>query len=159
MDSEIRDIIARALEWDEAHCGYDRATGGLDPALRGRAPAGLPYTAWQLVEHLRITQSDILDFCRNPDHEERSWPDDYWPPAAAPPSDAAWIESLAAFTRDRAALQGLARDSGIDLAARIPHGEGQTYGRELLLAADHAAYHLGELVVVRRLLDAWPPPA
>jgi hypothetical protein len=123
---------------------------------RGRTPAGLPYSPWQLLEHLRIAQHDILDFCRNPDYRELSWPDDYWPAAAAPPFAAAWDESIRQFREDRAALQALARDSAVDLGARIPHGTGQTYLRELLLAADHAAYHVGELIVVRRLLGAWP---
>jgi hypothetical protein len=108
------------------------------------------------VEHLRRTQHDILDFCRNPAYRELAWPDDYWPDTEGPPSSAAWTESIRAFERDREALEALARDPAIDLLAAIPHGDGQTYLRELLLAADHAAYHLGELIVVRRLLGSWP---
>jgi hypothetical protein len=155
-DEAAREQLARLLSWEEAHAGFDKAVAGLPEPLRGRAPAGLPYSPWQLVEHLRITQHDILDFCRNPGYQELDWPDDYWPAAAAPPSAAAWDESLRRFLEDRAALQAMARDPAIDITARIPHGSGQTYLRELLLAADHAAYHLGELVVVRRLLGAWP---
>ena len=125
--------------------------------LRGTNPSNLPYSPWQLVEHLRITQADILDFCRNPKYRELTWPDDYWPSSKSPPDFTAWDNSVRDFLRDRAALQDLSRDPKINLEARIPHGEGQTYLREILLAADHAAYHIGELVVVRRLLGAWPP--
>jgi hypothetical protein len=125
--------------------------------LRGTKPASLPYSPWQLIEHLRITQADILDFCRNPKYRELKWPDDYWPSSTSPPDSAAWHESIQGFQRDRAALQDLSNDPTINLEARIPHGDDQTYLREILLAADHAAYHIGELVVVRRLLGAWPP--
>ncbi len=156
MNSELRDHVAKLLGWQEAHAGFDKAVAELPEPLRGRVPHGLPYSPWQLVEHMRITQHDILDFCRNPAYQEVSWPDDYWPRSPAPPSAAAWDETLRRFREDRAALQRLARDPAIDLAARIPHGTGQTYLRELLLAADHTAYHVGELIVVRRLLGAWP---
>jgi hypothetical protein len=151
----IRDHLAGLFEWGEAHATYESAVADLPPDLRGRAPAGLPYSPWQLVEHLRITQHDILDFCRNPSYRELEWPADYWPGSAAPPSAQAWDESLRRYREDRAALQALARDPAVELTARIPHGTGQTYLRELLLVADHAAYHLGELIVVRRLLGAW----
>jgi hypothetical protein len=153
--SSLRDQLARLLSWEDAHAGFDMAVADLPPALRGTAPAGLPYSPWQLVEHLRITQRDILDFCGKADYEELSWPRDYWPPSASPPSAAAWQSSIEQFRQDRAALEAIARDPAIDLEARIPHGTGQTYLRELLLAADHAAYHVGELIVVRRLLGAW----
>ena len=156
MNSELRDHVAKLLGWREAHAGFDKAVADLSEPLRGRVPQGLPYSPWQLVEHMRITQHDILDFCRNPAYQEVSWPDDYWPRSPAPPSASAWDETLRRFREDRAALQGLARDPAIDLAARIPHGTGQTYLRELLLVADHTAYHVGELIVVRRLLGAWP---
>ena len=155
MEATLRDHIARLLDWEEAHAGFESAVAELPTTLRGSAPAGLPYSPWQLVEHLRITQHDILDFCVNPKYREMAWPDDYWPASAAPPTAAAWDESLRRFRDDRAALQRLARDPAIELSARIPHGTGQTYLRELLLAADHAAYHIGELIVVRRLLGAW----
>ena len=155
-ETDLRDHIARLLDWGEAHPSFDTAVAGLPAPLRGRTPDGLPYSPWQLVEHLRITQHDILDFCLNPDYRELAWPDDYWPSSSAPPSPKAWDESVRRFGEDRAALQRLARDPAVDLGARIPHGTGQTYLRELLLEADHAAYHVGELIVVRRLLGAWP---
>jgi hypothetical protein len=156
MDATLRDHVAGLLDWGEAHATFDTAVAGLPEPLRGRAPAGLPYSPWQLVEHLRITQHDLLDFCINPEYRELDWPNDYWPPSPTPPSAKAWDESVRRFRDDLAALQRLARDPSVDLAARIPHGTGQTYLRELLLAADHAAYHIGELIVVRRLLGAWP---
>jgi hypothetical protein len=152
----LREHLAKLLSWGDAHVTFDAAVADLPAALRGQAPTGLPYSPWQLLEHLRITQADILDFCRNPTYAEISWPDDYWPSSAAPGSSTAWDDSVRQFQHDRAALQQLARDPAIDLEARIPHGSGQTYLRELLLAADHTAYHLGELIVVRRLLGAWP---
>lgn len=150
----LREQLIKLLSWEDAHVGFDAAVADIPPRLRGTAPLGLPYSPWQLVEHLRITQYDILDFCRNPAYQEMSWPKDYWPPAASP-SPAAWDASTEQFRRDRSALEKLAGDPAIDLEARIPHGTGQTYLRELLLVADHTAYHLGELIVVRRLLGAW----
>ena len=152
----LGDQLAKLLGWEDAHVGFDAAVADLPVALRGEQPADLPYSPWQLVEHLRITQHDILEFCRNSEYVELSWPNDYWPASSSPDSPSAWEESLAQFRQDRAALQRMARDPDIELEARIPHGTGQTYLRELLLAADHAAYHLGELIVVRRLLGAWP---
>lgn len=155
QNAALRAHIAKALDWEDAHVGFDKALEGLPPELRGRRPAGLPYSPWQLIEHLRLTQHDILDFCRNPKYAERDWPKDYWPPTDAPPSPAAWDESVAGFHRERDALKLLANDAALDLFAKIPHGSGQTYFRELLLIADHNAYHLGQLVTVRRLLGAW----
>ncbi|HKU63303.1 MAG TPA: DinB family protein [Gemmatimonadales bacterium] len=154
-ESELRAQLARALGWDEAHAGFDRVVEGIGPEFRGRAPGGLPYSPWQLLEHMRLAQEDILEFCRNPDYTERRWPDDYWPGAAEPPDAGAWEGSIAALRRDREALAGLARDPSNDLTAPLPHGSGQTLLRELLLVLDHTAYHLGELVVVRRALGIW----
>ncbi len=154
-ESEIRSQLARALGWDDAHAGFDRAVDGIAPEFRGRAPAGLPYSPWQLLEHLRLTQEDILDFCRNPDYRERRWPNDYWPASAEPPDAEAWDRSVAAVRRDREALGRLAEAPTVDLTAPLPHGSGQTLLRELLLVLDHTAYHLGELVVVRRTLGIW----
>jgi uncharacterized damage-inducible protein DinB len=152
-----RAAIAQLLDWEEAHPSLEKAAKDLPPDLQGQAPAGLPYSPWQLLEHIRLTQHDILDFCRNPGYEEPHWPDDYWPKAATPPAATAWRQSLAGWRDDLKGLQRLATDSSIDLLDRIPHGTGQTYLRELLLVADHTAYHVGELIVVRRLLGAWPP--
>ena len=155
-DTALRAQLARALGWDEAHAGFDRVVDGISPDSRGRVPPGLPYSPWQLLEHLRLTQEDILDFCRNPNYREITWPDHYWPKSPAPPSATAWAESVGRIREDRAALEALARDRSVDLTARIPHGGGQTYLREILLVIDHTAYHMGELIVARRLLGAWP---
>jgi hypothetical protein len=152
----MRATIARFLDWEDAHAGFEKVVAGLPPALRGQVPNGLPYSPWQLLEHIRLTQHDILEFCRNPAYEELDWPADYWPKSATPRSAGAWDKSVAVVRQDRDALKKLALDPGIDLLAKVPAGDGQTYLRELLLVADHTAYHLGELVVVRRALATWP---
>jgi hypothetical protein len=154
-DQALREQLARLLGWEDAHAGLERIVDGVPPDRWGASAAGLPYTLWQLLEHLRLSQYDILDFCRNPGYEEQRWPEDYWPKEGSPPNPGAVAESVAAFRRDREALEGLARDSSLDLFARIPHGTGQTYLRELLLVADHTAYHLGQMIVVRRVLGIW----
>jgi uncharacterized damage-inducible protein DinB len=138
---------------ERAHTGSTRREG-MPPRLRGVVPDGW-HSAWQLVEHLRIAQADILEFCVTANYEEKKWPDDYWPKAAAPRSAAAWTKAIAGYRRDRTALQGLAANPAIDLLATIPHGTGQTYLREILLVADHNAYHIGQIVALRRLLGIW----
>ena len=153
--TELRRYIARLLDWEDAHVSFDAAVEGVAPTHRGQAAAGSPHSLWQLLEHLRITQRDILDFCRAPKYEERRWPEDYWPRNAAPVNDAAWDESVAAFRKDREELQAVALDPDIDLLARVPNGDGQTYLRELILVADHNAYHVGQMVLVRRALGIW----
>ena len=154
-DESLRLHLTRLLTWQDAHASFESAVRALPPALRGETPSGIPYSVWQLVEHLRLTQRDILDFCRNPSYEEARWPDDYWPASEAPPSEEAWDESIASYIEDRAELVRLAEEA--DLFATIPHGSGQTYLRELLLVADHNAHHVGQIILVRRLLGAWPP--
>jgi len=153
----LRLMLGRILSWEDAHVSFDAAVGKLSTELLGRTPPGLPYSPWQLLEHMRITQHDILEFCVNPTYEELAWPDDYWPKTAEPPSARAWDESIAAYRADREALAKMTSDPKIDLFAKVPAGTTQTYLRELLLVADHTAYHVGELVVVRRALGAWPP--
>jgi hypothetical protein len=152
----IRDHLVRVLDWRDAHVEFDAAVDGIGPEHRGKTPPGLPYSPWQLVEHIRITQNDILDFSLNASYREKKWPDDYWPSYPAPPSEAAWDESIASYVRDRDALKQSVRDRTLDLTAKIPHGNGQTYLREVLLVADHTAYHVGQIVLVRRLLGIWP---
>jgi len=152
----VRTQLAGYLDWHEAHAGFDAAVKDVPFELQGQRPSGLPHSPWQLLEHLRIAQDDILDFCRNANYVHKKWPEDYWPKDPAPPHAKAWAESVAAYRRDRDALKALAADSSIDLTARIPHGEKQTYLREVLLVADHASYHVGQLVLVRRLLGNWP---
>jgi hypothetical protein len=151
----LRRHVVQLLDWQDAHVGFDAAVEGIPPRLRGSAPEGLPYSPWQLVEHLRLTQHDILEFCRNPAYVAPHWPEDYWPSSTAPPTSAAWDQSLAGFRDDLKALKQLAADPGLNLFDRIPHGDDQTYLRELQLVADHNAYHLGQLIVVRRCLGIW----
>jgi hypothetical protein len=152
----LRKQLAAVLSWKDAHVDFDAAIAGIPPDSRGKRPSGLPYSAWQLLEHMRIAQHDILDFCINADYEEMKWPDDYWPASPEPPNEEAWDESVRQYRSDRAAVERLAVDPSIDLMGKIPHGSGQTYLREVLLIADHGAYHLGELILVRRLLGIWP---
>ena len=151
----LRAQLANALDWRDANAGFDKVVEGVPVELRGKRPDGLPYSLWQIVEHVRLAQHDILDFCRNAKYVEKKWPDDYWPRTEAPPTAAAWDESLASFRRDREAFKKLAADPKIDLFAKIPHGSGQTYLREIILVLDHNAHHVGQLIVVRRLLGAW----
>ena len=153
----MRAQLAKALAWGDAHADFDKVIKDFPRELRGRTVRGLPYSAWQLLEHLRLAQRDILDFSRNPKYRERTWPDDYWPAAAQPPDGKAWDRSVAAFRRDRRAVQKMAADAALNLDRRIPGGSGQTYLREILLVLDHNAYHVAEMVVLRRLLGAWPP--
>jgi len=158
MDSAkaLRQQLFRLLSWRDAHAGFDTAVTGIPPKLRGKAPNGLPYSPWQLVEHMRITQADILEFCVDRHYEEKHWPADYWPKARAPRSQRAWSGSIAAFRRDRRALERLVMNPRVDLFARVPAGTGQTFLREIVLVADHTSYHTGQLVAVRRLLGCWP---
>jgi uncharacterized damage-inducible protein DinB len=152
----IRDHLVRVLDWEEAHVGFDKAVDGIPPDKRGARAAGFEHSPWQLLEHLRLAQEDILDFCVNANYEHRmTWPDDYWPKDPTPPDGKAWADSIAAYTRSREALKRLARDVD-DLTAKVPTGKDtQTYLRAILLVADHAAYHVGQLVAVRRALGVW----
>ena len=154
-EDAFRDYLVRVLDWEEAHVGFDKAIDGIPADKRGARAAGFEHSPWQLVEHIRLAQDDILDFCVNPKyHHNLKWPDDYWP-AAAPPHDKAWNDSIASFTRSREQMKALARDVD-DLTANVPTGkDNQTYLRAILLVADHTAYHLGQLVAVRRALGIW----
>jgi hypothetical protein len=152
----LREHLLYLLRGGGAHLTFDAATADLPPALRGVKVPGLPHTPWRLVEHMRIAQWDILEFSRNPRHVSPPFPEGYWPQGDAPPDEAAWDRSLAGFRADLRGMQDLVADPATDLFAPIPHGQGQTVLREALLVADHNAYHLGQLVVVRRLLGAWP---
>lgn len=151
----LRAHLARLLAWEDAHAGFEAVLKGVPPKLRGVRPQGLPYSLWELLEHLRLAQADILDFCVNPAYEDHVWPQDYWPPTPAPPDARAWAASIAAVKADRKAFLDLLKDPHLDLFAAIPHGQGQTYLREFLLVADHNAFHLGQMIVVRRLLGVW----
>ena len=152
-----RAIVASSLGWEQAHAGLENAAKDLAPALRGKRPDGYPHSPWELVEHIRITQHDLLDFCQNPNYVEKlEWPRDYWPVTPEPPSADAWEKSIAEFKRERDAFARFTTETDLDLTAKIPRGTGQTYLRTILLAVDHASYHIGQMVSVRRLLGAWP---
>jgi len=154
-ENSLRQQIAQLLDWNSAHLGFEKVIAGWPEAQRGTRPAGAPHTAWQLVEHMRIGQLDILEFSRNARHVSPQWPSGYWPETEAPPSSDAWERTVKAFRADNEAMKKLILDPKANLFARIPHGTGQTILREALLIADHNAYHLGQLVLLRRLLGAW----
>jgi len=154
-DPDLRQQVVKLLNGGNAHATFDDAVKNFPPELRGKKPKGAEYSAWQLLEHLRIAQWDILEFSRDPKHQSPEWPSGYWPAQPAPPDEKAWDKSVRAFRRDLKELCDMVADEAVDLFARIPHGDGQTVLREALLAADHNAYHIGQLVLVRRLLGAW----
>jgi hypothetical protein len=156
QDKELRDHLLYLLRGGGAHVDFDRAVADLPQPLRGQRPQNLPNTPWRIIEHLRIAQWDILEFSRTADHVSPDFPDGYWPAADAPPNEEAWDRTLDQFRADLQAMQDLVADPASDLFAKIPHGTGQTILREALLVADHNAYHLGQLVMVRRALGAWP---
>lgn len=151
----LRKHILALLKGGNAHLTFDKAVAGLPPKLRGARPPGQPHSPWRLVEHMRIAQWDILEFSRNPRHKSPKWPDGYWPTTDAPPKSDDWSRSIKQFRADARAMQALVADPKQDLLAPITGGQGQTLLREALLVADHTAYHLGQLVILRRLLGAW----
>jgi len=153
---ELREHLAELLTGGSAHASFDDAVKDMPENLRGVKPEGLPHSAWMLLEHLRLAQWDILEFSRNSKYKAPKWPDDYWPKVAAPPSASAWKESITQFRKDLKTMQDLVANPKTDLYARIPWGDGQTILREALLVADHNAYHIAQLIDVRRLLGAWP---
>jgi hypothetical protein len=155
-ERSLRQHLVDLLKGGNAHAGFDDVIEGMPPQLRRQKPPGLPHSPWMLLEHLRIAQHDILDFSRNRKHVSPAWPEGYWPHSEAPPSSAAWAASVKNFRKDLKAMQNLVTNPKTDLHARIPWGEGQTILREALLVADHNAYHLAQMVDVRRLLGAWP---
>ena len=154
-DKALRQHVVNLLKNSEAHANFDSVVERLPADLRGKRPKGVEHSPWEVLEHLRIAQWDILEFSRNPHHQSPEFPRGYWPATPAPPDEGAWNKSTQSFRKDLEALCGLVADESTDLFAKIPHGDGQTILREALLAADHNAYHLGELVLLRRLLGAW----
>jgi hypothetical protein len=150
----FREQLREFLDGGHAHIRFDDAVKDFPANLRGVRPQGSPHSAWELLEHLRIAQWDILEFSRNAKHVSPKWPEGYWPESPEPPNAQAWDASVKTFREDLDAAVAMATDESIDLAARIPHGDGQTILRELFLIADHNAYHVGQLVLVRKILEA-----
>jgi DinB superfamily len=153
---ELREQVVYLLKGGGAHVHFMDALDDFPPGKYGTFANALPHTGWQLLEHVRLAQWDILEFSRNPKHVSPNFPDGYWPKTPMPPNDKAWDESVEAFQRDLREMENLVKNPRTDLFAKIPHGEGQTILREALVLADHNAYHLGQLVDLRRALGVWP---
>jgi DinB superfamily len=154
-DKQLRLQIAKAIDWGEAHADLAASVADFPEELRGKIPPGLPHSAWQLLDHIRIALWDIVEFCRNPRHKSPAWPDGYWPKKPEPPSDDAWENSIQSIRDHLEDMRSLITDKKHDLLAPLPGGSGQTLLREALLIADHNAYHLGQLVLVRKALGSW----
>jgi len=154
-DKALREHLLNLLKGGGAHVNFEGAVKDLPASLRGKRPQGAEHSPWEIVEHMRIAQRDILEFSRNPKHKSPDWPSGYWPKTPVPTNSAAWNKTVKAFQADLKAMCQLVKRPSTDLYAPIPHGDGQTILREALLTADHNAYHLGQLVLVRRSLGAW----
>ena len=152
----LRDQLARLLRGGMAHMTFDEAVADFPLDRINERPPNVPYTPWHILEHLRITQWDILDFMRNPDYKELSWPAQYWPAPDAVTDADGWARTIAEFNADFAAICAIAADPQTDLYARIPWGDGQIILREILLVADHNAHHIGEFAILRQVMGTWP---
>jgi hypothetical protein len=150
----LRTQLAALLRMKGAHVNLENALADFPPALRGAKPNGVPHSAWQLLEHMRIAQADLLDFSRNPKHTQKQFPGDYWPVDEAPPSDEAWESSIQQFQRNLEEMLEMVGDTKRDLLVKLPHGTGQTLLRQALVVADHNSYHLGQLMFLKKMLEA-----
>jgi hypothetical protein len=155
QDKALREQLVKLLTDSEAHANFETAVKDLPADLQGKRPKGAAHSPWEMLEHLRIAQWDILEFAHNAKHKSPEFPAGYWPKSPEPPDAKAWEKSAAAFRADRKSLCDLINNESTDLFAKIPHGDGQTILRQVLLAADHNAYHIGELILLRRILGAW----
>lgn len=156
-DRSIRELAGRLMGWSEAHVSLEEAVRGMPPEMRTLRPDGLPHSVWDLVEHIRIAQRDILEFCGDDSYQTREWPHDYWPDPGEDVDERRWSRAVAAIGEDREALRALLRDADRPLLEPVPHGEdNQTLLREVFLVADHTAYHVGQIVMVRKALGCWP---
>ena len=155
-DSQLRDQLVAVLQGGHAHATFDDVVKGFPVERAGTRPQGLPHSAWELLEHMRLAQEDILRFSQSAAHVSPKFPEGYWPASPAPGSHQQWSEAVRAFRQDLAEFEAMLRDPQQDLHRKFPWGDGQTLLREALLIADHNSYHLGQLVLVRRLLGAWP---
>ena len=154
-DKSLRDALTQLLRGGEAHLGIDKALDGLRSELRGVRPVQGTYSVWELLEHMRIAQEDILRYTIDPSWESPDWPEGYWPVAAGDVTEDTWNRTVAGFLDDLDAVLRIVGDAKCDLTTEIPHGKGHTYLREVLLVADHNAYHLGQVVQTRKLLGNW----
>lgn len=155
-DQLLREQLKQLLDGRNAHMPFEEAVADFPMELINTRPTNVPYTFWHLIEHLRLTQYDILDFCRNPDYVEREWPADYWPARDAEASSQAWQASVEQFQADKAALVEIIEDPAVDPLAELTHAPGYTVLREIHVVADHNAYHTGELGILRQVMEAWP---
>lgn len=158
-NAALRSHLTDLLTARQAHCTFEDAVAHVPPDRRGERPEALPYSVWELADHVRIAQRDILDYCRDPEYEAPDWPSDYWPDSPAPPDETAWKDCVAQVQNDRAAMCDLVTDETIDLYDTVPSSDEHTFLREAMLVADHTAYHIGQIVTVRRQLGLWPPSA
>lgn len=158
-NAALRSHLTDLLTARQAHCTFEDAVAHMPPDRRGERPEALPYSVWELADHIRAAQRDILDYCRDPDYEAPNWPEAYWPEGSAPPNDAAWTDCLTEVQEDCDAMCDLVTDETIDLYSTVPSSDEHTYLREAMLVADHNAYHIGQIVTVRRELGLWPPSA
>ena len=154
-EESLRKHLVDVLSGHGAHIDWKGTFAGVPPKMRGVRPRGLPYSLWELLEHMRIAQWDILEFSRDAKHASPEWPAGYWPATQAPPTASAWDKSLKSFEKDLAAMKKLVSNPKTDIFAKIPHGTGQTILREAILVADHNSYHLGQALSVRRILGIW----
>jgi uncharacterized damage-inducible protein DinB len=157
MPQNWKEIVASALDWEQAHASLDAALANLPAELRGVRPNSLPHSVWELLDHIRLTQLDLVEFCTNEHYKEPKWPDQYWPSSPAPKDDAEWTSCIRAIHADGEKLAKFMTETNIDLTSKIPHGTGQTYLRTVLVAIDHNSHHLGQIIITRRLLGSWPP--
>lgn len=154
-DKQLRQQLSKVMDWNEAHADFSAAVADFPAKSHGSVPEGMPYSAWQLLEHIRLALWDIVEFSRDSRHKSPEWPEGYWPKAAAPPDTTAWDKSVRAIHRHLEEMRELISDPKRDLFAPIPHGSGQTLLRQALLIADHNAYHIGQIVLVRKALGGW----
>ena len=155
-DQVVREQLLALLRGGQASMPFDRAVAGFPMEEINSRPPNVPYSPWQLLEHMRIAQWDILDFIRNPDYIWLDWPEDYWPALGAEADEARWQETLRQFRADRHALEAIVADPSTDLYAALPHGEEYNILREILVVADHNAHHLGEFAILRQVMGTWP---
>jgi hypothetical protein len=158
-DRVVREQLLHLLRGGNAHLTFDQAVDGFPPGSINARPPRVGYSPWQLLEHIRIAQWDILEFIRDPAHVSPAWPEGYWPPAHEEADPARWQKTIEAFRADTAALEALVEDPATDLTADLPHAAGYTVLREVLLVADHNAYHIGEFAILRQVMEPWAADA